>query len=178
MVTDSNLFCVKNRTMPSAVNENFTNLTECRFSTLEKTVLMTCMNSNSQSREIFLIGVSFSIKNCFVSYSAIDIPEEFAYQDFDLMFTDQYIVFEVPIRTENNKIYEKTRFKDLVINNSYSLLRKEETKGVFRTEFSTIDTFLSEEIFLLLEDGIGIYNVSDSALSLSPALWISRTYLS
>lgn len=93
------------------------------------------------------------------------------------MFTDEYIVFEVPIRAEDNKIYYITQFDSGVINNTYALLRKEEEKNVFRTEFNTIDTFLSKSIFLLLEEGIGIYNISDSSPALSPALWISSTEL-
>jgi hypothetical protein len=50
IVTDSNLFCVKNRTLPKVMALNFTNLTDCQFATFNSEVLMTCINSNTQSR--------------------------------------------------------------------------------------------------------------------------------
>lgn len=84
----------------------------------------------------------------------------------------------MPIRIEDNKIYYKTEFKEGTISNSYALLRREEQKDVYQTEFSSTDTSLSNSLFLLLEKGIGIYNISDSSLNLSPALWLSCKELS
>lgn len=57
-------------------------------------------------------------------------------------------------------------------------MRKEEQKDVYQTEFASTDTALSNGLFLLLENGIGIYNISDSSLNLSPALWLSTKQLS
>lgn len=64
-----------------------------------------------------------------------------------------------------------------MIDSNYSLLRREKQKDVFQTEFPSIDTSFMGELFIILEDGIGIYNISDTDQALSPALWISYKQL-
>jgi hypothetical protein len=56
------------------------------------------------------------------------------------------------------------------------LVRNTDNKAQ-QLEFQTIDSTLSSEVFLLLEDGIGVYNLSDSSDLVLPALWIKSKKL-
>lgn len=44
-----------------------------------------------------------------------------------------------------------------------------------QSEFQTIDTSISSELFFILDNGVGIYNLSDWASEIKPALWLSQT---
>jgi hypothetical protein len=171
VVTDSALFCVKNRRLPLSTNPNFSNLAECTLPTYGDAVLMTCLNSSTLSRRIFNVSISQGIRSCSVDFVPIPIPDALLYQDYNLLATAGYVVFEVPIRLENNKIYYKARCLNNVLDSSYSLLRRSTPNG-YQTEFATIDAEIGGELLLLLEDGLGIYNVSDSSSTISPALWL------
>jgi hypothetical protein len=93
------------------------------------------------------------------------------------MLSQNYAVFEVPIRLYNSKIYYKSKYDAQGISDSYSLLRRQKGPNVYQTEFQSTDSFLSGDLLLLLEDGIGIYNISDSKSTISPALWINESQL-
>ena len=87
-------------------------------------------------------------------------------------------MLEVPIRMEQNKIYYKAQLQGSgIIANNYSLLVRNTDNKVLQSEFQTIDSTLSSEVFLLLEDGIGVYNLSDSSDLVLPALWIDSAEL-
>lgn len=86
-------------------------------------------------------------------------------------------MLEVPIRMEQNKIYYKAQLQSTGIANKFSLLVRNTDNKVQQLEFHTVDSTLSSEVFLLLEDGIGVYNLSDSSDLVLPALWIDSTQI-
>jgi hypothetical protein len=82
-------------------------------------------------------------------------------------------LLEVPIRYRQNCIYYKTTFVDgLIISEPYSLLVGTSPSA---SEFESRDTSISPELFFILDGGVGIYNLSDSAAEIKPALWLSQT---
>jgi hypothetical protein len=70
------------------------------------------------------------------------------------------IIFEVPIRYMQNCIYYKGTIKDKIyIDDNYSILV---VNGKLQSEVSAVDTSFYEELFLILSDGIRVYNVTNT----------------
>lgn len=177
VVTDKYLFCVKNRRLPTNYNPNFGELLGCTFITVGNQVLMTCISSTTSARKLFNLTISQSFQECSVQYQPVVIPDVLVFEDYSVMISSDNIVFEVPIRFENNKIYYKSKYSQQGVDENYGLLRRQKGPNVYQTEFQSTDSFLSGELLLLLEDGIGIYNLSDSKNLSSPALWLTESQL-
>ena len=86
-------------------------------------------------------------------------------------------MLEAPIRYQRNKIYYKAELtKGAMDETNYSLLTREPKEEALQAEFMTVDTSAHAGILLLLEDGLGVYNLTNTKKSLAPALWIAPNH--
>ena len=63
----------------------------------------------------------------------VTIPDALVCEDFIVMLSQDYAVFEVPIRLYNSKIYYKSKYDEQGISDSYSLLRRQKGPNVYQT---------------------------------------------
>ena len=93
LVTDTSLFCVRNRELSRTPTASLENLTDCRLETFAQTILMTCIKKTTLARVIFNLTLFQTITECQIVLSPLFIPDPLAFQDFDIQFTGGFIVF-------------------------------------------------------------------------------------
>ena len=99
--------CVRNRKLPEGVVPNWA-LSDCKFSSHHDAILMKCFNSSSGLTEIYRVNVALSgDEECECELKEITIASWFDYQEFEVLYSQGYILLEAPIRYARNKIYYK-----------------------------------------------------------------------
>jgi hypothetical protein len=173
LVTDQSLKCVVNRQMNAGGSMDISGLANCKFEQSQQHILMVCDNSTSIGKLLFNITVTTGKLGCLVGKEPVKLPRWFSYGDFAAKLSGSWLALEVPIRYRQNCIYYKTTILNSQINaDNYSLLVGASQS---ESEFETRDTSIGPELFFILDKGIGIYNLSDWATEIKPALWLSQT---
>ena len=116
------------------------------------------------------------IKNVFLceqfTTKKIDKPSWLSYQYFKMKSSYNSLIFEVPIRFEYNKVYFLSQYdeeEEKISSTFTSLIHNE------KDNFVTIDHDLDLGFaYLLMKDGLGIYNTWNVSETLNPIVWIYR----
>ena len=90
-----------------------------------------------------------------------------------MKFSDPFVVFQVPIRVESNKIYFLTKYRADInqFSDKFSSMTSQQYDN-----FETKDFEVFEKYAYLLEDGLGIYDLEKEQnlnnTNVEPAIWI------
>ncbi len=103
-------------------------------------------------------------------------PDVLKYNIFRMVITQDKAIFEVPIRSEENKVYYVTNFyANKSFEDSVMLLKHQSQEEFISKDFTTNGTLM-----FLLENGLGIYNLSKAntePLKITPDTWLSEEVL-
>ena len=113
VATDVALLCVRKRKLPEGIIPNWA-LTDCNFNDHRDAILMTCFNSSSGLLEIYNVTVRLLKEEdeCEYELKPIRIASWFQYQDFEVLYSQGFILLEAPIRYERNKVYYKAELTE------------------------------------------------------------------